>query len=119
MDPSPPETDALLRIATALILTVDRAMDQLLSLLPVASRALAPEPEPSPAPAPAPALEPDRAEDIAIQQALDEVLEYHRTHRPKNTAKNYEPKQREWKVSPVPVPVPVPGLRLTLLSAAL
>ena len=66
-------------------------MDRLLSLLPVASRALATEPAPAPAPAP----EPDRAEDIAIQQALDEVLEYHRTHRPKNTAKNYEPKQRE------------------------
>jgi hypothetical protein len=107
MDPSLPETDALLRIATALILAVDRAMDRLLSLLPVASRALAL--------APAPAPEPGRAEDIAIQQALDEVLEYHRTHRPKNTAKNYGPKQREWKVSPVPVPVP----GLTLLPAAL
>jgi len=82
------ETDALLRTAAALILSVDTAMDRLLSLLPAASRA------------PAPALEPetDRAEDIAVQQALDEVLEYHRTHRPKNTAKNYEPKQREWKV---------------------
>jgi hypothetical protein len=73
-------------------------MDRLLSLLPTAYTALAapsaarePEPEPEP--------EPDRAEDVAIQQALDEVLEYHRTHRPKNTAKNYEPKQREWKVS--------------------
>jgi len=66
MDPSPPETEALLRIATALILAVDWAMDRLLSLLPVASRALAPEPAPAPAPAPAP--EPDRAEDIAIQQ---------------------------------------------------
>jgi hypothetical protein len=63
-------------------------MGRLLSLLPTASRAPEPEPEP----------EPDRAEDIAIQQALDEVLEYHRTHRPKNTTKNYEPKQREWKV---------------------
>jgi hypothetical protein len=94
MDPSPPETNALLRIATALILAVDRAMDRLLSLLPVASKALAPEP--------------DRAKDIAIQQALDEVLEYHRTHRPKNTAKNYEPKQREWKVSPVPEPCSCP-----------
>jgi hypothetical protein len=60
-------------------------MDRLLSLLPTASRAPAPTLEP----------EPDRAEDIAIQQALDEVLEYHRTHRPKNTAKNYKPKQRE------------------------
>jgi hypothetical protein len=42
---------------------------------------------------------PNRAKDITIQQALDKVLEYHRTHRPKNTAKNYKPKQREWKVS--------------------
>jgi hypothetical protein len=89
MDSRLPETDALLRTATALILSVDTAMDRLLSLLPTASRAPAPTPEP----------EPDRAEDIAVQQALDEVLEYHRTHRPKNTAKNYEPKQREWKVS--------------------
>ena len=86
MDPRlSPETDALLRIATALILGVDRAMDRLLSLLPMAARA--------------PASTPNRAEDVAIQRALDEVLEYHRTHRPKNTAKNYEPKQREWKVS--------------------
>ena len=96
MDPSPLETDALLRIAAARILAVDRAMDRLLSLLPTASWPPAP-----------PTPEPDRAEDVAIQQALDEVLEYHRTHRPKNTAKNYEPKQREWRVSPVPVPVPL------------
>jgi hypothetical protein len=68
-------------------------MDQLRGLLSVASWAPAPAPEPEP--------EPDRAEDIAIQQALDEVLEYHRTHRPKNTTKNYEPKQREWRVSPI------------------
>src|ERR1700733_10769951 len=107
MDSRLPETDALLRIATALILSVDRAMDRLLRLLPTAAKA----------PAPASEHELDRAEDIAIQQALDEVLEYHRTHRPKNTTKNYEPKQREWKVSLVPVPVPVP--KLTLLSAVL
>ncbi|RFU29539.1 hypothetical protein B7463_g6810, partial [Scytalidium lignicola] len=87
-----PEADALLRTATTLILSVDRAMDRLLSLLPTAAwppAQLGPEPGPEP--------EPDQAEDIAIQQALDEVLEYHRTHRPPNTAKNYEPKQREWK----------------------
>lgn len=81
MDSRLPETDALLRTATALILSVDTAMDRLLSLLSAASRA--------------PASAPDRAEDIAIQQALDEVPEYHRTHQPKNTAKNYEQKQRE------------------------
>ena len=96
MDSRLSETDSLLRIATALILGVDRAMDRLLSLLPTAVRA--PAPSPAPAPQPEPDPEPDRAEDIAIQQALDEVLEYHRTHRPKNTAKNYEPKQKEWKV---------------------
>ena len=96
MDSRLSETDSLLRIATALILGVDRAMDRLLSLLPTAARASAPSLAPAPRPEPDP--EPDRAEDIAIQQALDEVLEYHRTHRPKNTAKNYEPKQKEWKV---------------------
>ncbi|RFU23907.1 hypothetical protein B7463_g12428, partial [Scytalidium lignicola] len=58
-----PEADALLRTATTLILSVDRAMDRLLSLLPTAAwppAQLGPEPEPEP--------EPDRAEDIAIQQ---------------------------------------------------
>jgi hypothetical protein len=102
MDSRLPETDALLHIATALILGVDRAMDRLLSLLPIAVRARAPSPAPAPRPDPDSEPESDRAEDIAIQQALDEVLEYHRTHRPKNTAKNYEPKQREWKVSAGP-----------------
>jgi len=92
MDPRSPETDALLHIAAALIVSVEQAMDRLLSLLPIASRAPAVPTVPAISPTP------DRAEDIAIQQALDEVLEYHRTHRPKNTAKNYEPKQREWKV---------------------
>ena len=97
MDSRLPETDALLRVTAALFLGVERAIDRLLSLLAVASRAPAPPLTPEPGPRPEP--EPDRAEDIAIQYALDEVLEYHRTHRPKNTAKNYEPKQREWKVS--------------------
>jgi hypothetical protein len=87
MDSRPPETDSLLRIAS-------RAMDRRLNLLPTASKAPAPEPEPEPEPLP----EPHRAEDLAIQEALDEVLEYHRTHRPKNTTRNYGPKQREWKV---------------------
>ena len=104
MDSRLSETDSLLRIATALILGVDRAMDRLQSLLPTANRA--PAPSPAPASQPEPDPEPDRAEDIAIQQALDEVLEYHRTHRPKNTAKNYEPKQKEWKVSAGPPALP-------------
>jgi hypothetical protein len=57
----PLKADALLRISTALILSVDRAIDRLFSLLPTAARA--------PAPSLAPALEPEpnRAEDIAIQ----------------------------------------------------
>jgi hypothetical protein len=88
MDSRSPETDALLRITSTLVMSVEQAIDRFLSLLPIASRVLAIALEP----------EPDRAEDIAIQQALDEVLEYHRTYRPKNTAKNYEPKQKEWKV---------------------
>jgi hypothetical protein len=100
MDSRLSETDSLLRIATALILGVDRAMDRLQSLLPTAARA--PAPSPAPAPRPAPQPDPSRAEDVAIQQALDEVLEYHKTHRPKNTVKNYEPKQREWKVGAGP-----------------
>jgi hypothetical protein len=32
-----------------------------------------------------------------IEAARDETLEYHRTHRPSNTVRNYAPKQREWK----------------------
>jgi hypothetical protein len=91
MDSRLPETDMLLRVTAALFLGVKRAIDRLLSLLPAASRAPAPPLTPEPEPEP----EPDRAKDIAIQRALDEVLEYHRTHWPKNTAKNYEPKQRE------------------------
>ena len=91
MDSRSPETDALLRIAITLII-----MNKLLSLLPTASKARTAPLAPLAAPAPT------RAEDIAIQQALDEVLEYHRTHRPKNTAKNYKPKQKEWKVSTSP-----------------
>jgi hypothetical protein len=57
MDSRSPETNALLRITSALVVSVEQAMDRLLSLLPIASRALAITPEP----------EPDRAEDIAIQ----------------------------------------------------
>jgi hypothetical protein len=74
----------LLRITSTLVVSIKRAIDRLLSLLPTASRALVIAPEPEPAP--------DRTEDIMIQQALDKVLEYYRTYRPKNTAKNYKPK---------------------------
>lgn len=88
MDPRSPRVDALLRVW--------EAMDRLMSLLPIG-------PYSSPAPAQAPALATlpaaPRQEDLAVQQAVDEVLEYHRTHRPRNTARNYAPKQREWRVS--------------------
>jgi hypothetical protein len=109
MEPRTTEPDALWRVC--------EAMDRLLSLLPAGPRAagaleplaaaaalplllplLLPLPLPLPlAPAAAP-LAP-RPEDLAVQEALDEVLEYYRTHRPKNTARNYGPKQQEWKVS--------------------
>jgi hypothetical protein len=83
---------------------VYKAIDRLLSLLPIGPRA-------------AGALEPlavvavlllllllplalvlvvappaPRPEDLAVQEALDEVLEYYRTYRLKNTAWNYGPK---------------------------
>jgi len=38
--------------------------------------------------------------EVRIEAAIDETLEYHRTHRPPNTARNYAPKQEEWKASP-------------------
>jgi hypothetical protein len=37
--------------------------------------------------------------EARIEAAIDETLEYHRTHWPPNTARNYAPKQQEWKVS--------------------
>jgi hypothetical protein len=79
-------------------------MDRLLSLLPTGPRAagaleplaaaavlLPPLPPPLP-PAPAVAPPAPRPEDLAVQKALDEVLEYYYTYRPKNTARNYGPK---------------------------
>jgi len=51
-------------------------------------------------PSATPAGPPDPREiDLRVQKAIDEVLEYHQTHRPKNTSKNYLPKQKEWMVS--------------------
>jgi hypothetical protein len=35
--------------------------------------------------------------EARIQAAINKTLEYHRIHRPPNTARNYAPKQREWK----------------------
>jgi hypothetical protein len=36
-----------------------------------------------------------RPEDLAVQEALDEVLKYYHTYRLKNIARNYGPKQKE------------------------
>jgi hypothetical protein len=91
MESKATKIDALLRIALALVGCIDNAMDRLLSLLP----------RPGPVQAPGiatPESRSPRPEDIVIQRALDEVLEYHRAHRPKNTTKNYEPKQKGWRV---------------------
>ena len=35
--------------------------------------------------------------EARIQVARDEILEYHCTHRPPNTARSYAPKQKEWR----------------------
>ena len=97
MEPRTTGPDALWRVC--------EAMDRLLSLLPTGPRAagaleplaaavaLLPPPPPLLLPL-APAVAPlaPRPEDLAVQEALDEVLEYYRTHRPKNTARNYGPK---------------------------
>lgn len=36
--------------------------------------------------------------DLLAEDLRKRVLEYHRTHRPKNTTKAYAPKQKEWRV---------------------
>ncbi|EAW20255.1 uncharacterized protein NFIA_098890 [Aspergillus fischeri NRRL 181] len=84
------ETDALLRSVADLVVSVNSAMDWLLSLLPRTAPIQAPE-------IATPEIEAPRPEDISIRRALDEVLEYHRVHWPKNITKNYELKQKEWK----------------------
>jgi hypothetical protein len=40
-----------------------------------------------------------RKEDLAVEESVKEVLAWAQAHRPKNTTRNYLPKQREWKVS--------------------
>jgi hypothetical protein len=40
-----------------------------------------------------------RKEDLAVEESVKEVLAWAQVHRPKNTSRNYLPKQREWKVS--------------------
>ncbi|EED21258.1 conserved hypothetical protein [Talaromyces stipitatus ATCC 10500] len=86
------EIDALSRIAAGLIVRVGYAMDRLLSLLPRTAPLQIQVPDIATT-----KIEPPRLEDIAIQKALNEVLEYYTVHQPKNTTKNYEPKQKEWK----------------------
>jgi hypothetical protein len=44
-----------------------------------------------------PATSPTQELQARIEAARDETLEYHRTHQPANTGRNYAPKQREWK----------------------
>jgi len=41
-----------------------------------------------------------REEDLAVEEGVKEVLAWAQVHRPKNTSRNYIPKQKEWKVSP-------------------
>jgi hypothetical protein len=79
-------------------------MDCLLSLLPIGPRAAgALEPLAAvvvlllllllpPALVPVVAPPAPRPEDLAVQEALDEVLEYYYIYRPKNIARNYGPK---------------------------
>lgn len=50
-----------------------------------------------PVSAPVSAQEPTE-NDLLAEKVLLDVPEYHRTHRPKNTTKNYAPKQKEWQV---------------------
>ena len=62
----------------------------------LAPPAAPPAPPAAPAaPTVAPAAPLTQELEARIQAARDETLEYHRTHRPPNTAKSYAPKQRE------------------------
>jgi|SRR5450432_221807 hypothetical protein len=38
-------------------------------------------------------------EDLAVENSVREVLAWAEKNQPKNTSKNYRPKQAEWKVS--------------------
>jgi hypothetical protein len=68
MDSRSPEANVLLRITTALIISVERVIDRLLSFLPMVSKALnALIILVAPAPTLVQEPEPDRAEDIAIR----------------------------------------------------
>ena len=99
------DLDASLRVTTALIDSIDKIMEQLLSFLPSSAKQLSE------------AVKGSCATDLEVQQAIDEVLEYHRTHRPKNTTKNYLPKQREWKVSYNPLYLVLQNTNYSILQA--
>lgn len=71
--------------------------DALLQSARVARDLLVPLPERDPTPKALPAEPIAQQLQARIEAARDETLEYHRTHRPPNTARNYAPKQREWK----------------------
>jgi hypothetical protein len=71
--------------------------DGLLRSARVARDLLVPLPERDPTPKALPAEPIAQQLQARIEAARDETLEYHRTHRPPNTARNYAPKQREWK----------------------
>jgi hypothetical protein len=47
-------------------------------------------------------VETRQKEDLAVKESVKEVLAWAQVHRPKNTSRNYMPKQKEWKVSPLP-----------------
>jgi hypothetical protein len=91
----PTEIDAYLRVSRVLIDGIDRDMERLLSFLPSSAK----QPLEAAAAEGPRAVEGPRAKDLEVQRAIDKVLKYHRTHRPKNTTKNYLLKQRGWKVS--------------------
>src|SRR5271154_1059484 len=43
-----------------------------------------------------------KALGLRIEKCVDEVLRSHLVERPRNTTKNYIPKQKEWKVNQAP-----------------
>ena len=63
------ERHAFLRVAPALVDCVDMVVERLLSFLPSSTKQPLAE-----------AVESPRAEDLEVQRAIDDVLEYHRTY---------------------------------------
>ena len=79
------------KLASALLGSARAARGLLTPLVPIPDEPMDPGPT-------AEALQ-SRELEARIEAAIDETLEYHCTHRPPNTARNYAPKQQEWKVS--------------------